>query len=204
MTTAESVEPRRPGRPRSAQLDARIVEAALEELARNGVEGFSVEAVATAAGVGKTTIYRRWRSKDELIVHAVATLDDEMPAPGWGPDARAELVMLIDMIRRRAIHGRTGSILWCVVGSAERHPDLMRQYKDVVVEPRRDRVRAAIRRGIDEGLIRADVDIELALQLLTGPMLARTVMRALEEVKRVPEEFAQQVVDGVLDGLRPR
>ncbi|MGH2503871.1 MAG: helix-turn-helix domain-containing protein, partial [Ktedonobacterales bacterium] len=67
-------ELRRPGRPRSAQADQAILDAALELIAQEGIQGMSIEGVAARAGVGKTTIYRRWPNKDALALDALRTV----------------------------------------------------------------------------------------------------------------------------------
>src|SRR5215831_18035479 len=103
MTTADvtSADPdRKPGRPRSARADEAIIAAVLELLATGTTaEVLSIEAVATRAGVGKTTIYRRWPNKDALLLDAVASLKGGVPEIG-GLSVRDDLITLLHPVGR--------------------------------------------------------------------------------------------------------
>src|SRR6476619_329607 len=92
---------RKPGRPRSAAAEKAILDAALQELAAAGVDGFSVEAVASRAGVGKTTIYRRWSNRDALILDALTALGEESQPDRVGSSVREDLVNTLEAIRER-------------------------------------------------------------------------------------------------------
>src|SRR6185436_8741582 len=102
MTTAvnETGQDRKaPGRPRSAQADEAILDAVLEMLSGgHSVAAISIEAVASRAGVGKATIYRRWPNKEALIIDAVASMKGPLPAP-VGESVRDDLVMLLKASR---------------------------------------------------------------------------------------------------------
>src|SRR5437764_14075432 len=92
--TSDQLAARPPGRPRSERADKAIVDATLDLLAEEGgVTGVSIEAVAARAGVGKTTIYRRWPNKEALIIDALAALKEPFPVPR-GDSARDDLVAL--------------------------------------------------------------------------------------------------------------
>ncbi|NDU72186.1 TetR family transcriptional regulator [Actinomadura sp. DSM 109109] len=187
-------ERRTAGRPRSERADRAIVEATLDLLAEeSGVAGVSVEAVAARAGVGKTTIYRRWPSKEALIVHALGSVKEPLPEPS-GASVREDLTAIA---RRFASdrHRRYSRCFWNVVGGAEKYPELYARYRQDVIEPRRDAVRRVIQRGVDSGELRADLDVEVAMSLLLGPL---TVKRPQETV---PEGYAEAVVDTLLRGI---
>src|SRR5260370_18750172 len=94
-TTSESEKGRRkPGRPRSAQAQKAIIDATLELLAEEGFQGLSIEAVAARAGVGKTTIYRRWSSKEELVMEAIRQVQIDVPVMDTG-NFRNDLAALL-------------------------------------------------------------------------------------------------------------
>ena len=166
---------RRPGRPRSEQAEQAIIEATLDLFAERGFEGVCVEAVAARAGVGKATIYRRWPHKEELLLAAFGSLKSPYPEPG----------------RRYAL----------LLGEGEKYPRLMARYMATVVEPRRDVMRAVIRRGIETGELRPDTDVEVALLTLIGVVLAK---EKSGDPDALNDEFAARVVDGVLLGLAAR
>ena len=187
------------GRPRSAAAEKAILDAALQELAAAGVDGFSVEAVAARAGVAKTTIYRRWSNRDALILDALTALGEESQPDLVGASVREDLVQTLEAIRERhqdSVHER---LLPRVMAAAHSHPELLQGYRDRVIERRREHVREILRRGVLSGELRADLDIELALQAIVFPMLYAVMMRT--DPEPLPADFAEQMVDLVMGGL---
>jgi len=190
---------RRPGRPRSAEAERAILAAALEELAATGVDGFSVEAVATRAGVGKTTIYRRWSNRDALILDALSALDAETQPRCKGVSARDDLVSTLEVIRRRHRNSMHAQLLPRVLAAARTHPELMRGYQERVIERRREHIRGILRAGVASGELRADLDVELALKALVFPMLYAVMIRT--EDTPLPKDFAASMVDLLMAGI---
>lgn len=201
MDDMKTVEVRKPGRPRSEDADRAIVTATLDLLVESGVAGLSIEQVAAAAGVGKATVYRRWRSKEDLVVHALASIEEPIPRVS-GTSVRDDLVTLVDHIRRRHDDTQAGRLLACISQEGERHPELRRRYFETVIEPRREAVRAVIARGVATGELRDDLELDLAMLLLSGPMLA--AVKLIPHSDPVPKTLAADIVDAVLDGLRKR
>ncbi|MCQ0020228.1 TetR/AcrR family transcriptional regulator [Actinomadura madurae] len=124
-----------------------------------------------APGVGKTTIYRRWPSKEALIVHALGAVKEPLPEPS-GRSAREDLTAIARRLAGRR-HSRYSRCFWNVTGSAEKYPDLYARYQQDVIEPRREVIRRVIRNGIETGELRADLDVEVVLSLLLGSLTAR-------------------------------
>ncbi|MBM7086162.1 TetR/AcrR family transcriptional regulator [Micromonospora sp. WMMD734] len=192
--------PRSPGRPRSIRADEAIIEATLDLLAEGStIETLSIEAIATRAGVGKATIYRRWPGKDALLLDALRRLKGVVAQPA-GHSVRDDLVLLVGAVGHN-IDPRAERIMPCLVPEVNRSPDHFQLYQNII-EPRRKIMREVLRRGVAAGELRADLDIEVAMALLTGPMLVQRLMRWHPELddRLLPEK----VVDGVLDGLRAR
>ena len=192
--------PRATGRPRDPELDHRIIGATLQLLADGGYDGLTIEAVASCAGVGKATVYRRWAGKEELVIEAVATLT-EQPEPVVGAGVRDELVALLEVIRRKSDSSLAGKIFPRLLGASAENPELMRRYREQVLDPRRRRFLDVLQRGVDEGLVRADVELEHADDLLIGPMAYRNLIRT--DPPSGPE-LAVRIVDDVLLALAPR
>lgn len=188
------------GRPRDPELDHRIVDATLQLLADGGYDGLTIEAVASSAGVGKATVYRRWAGKEELVIEAVATLT-EQPEPVVGAGVRDELVALLEVIRRKSDSSLAGKIFPRLLGASAENPELMRRYREQVLDPRRRRFLDVLQRGVDEGLVGAHVDLEHAVDLLVGPMVYRNLIRP--EPPPGPE-LSARIVDDVLLALGPR
>ncbi|WP_091191631.1 TetR/AcrR family transcriptional regulator [Micromonospora narathiwatensis] len=192
--------PRSPGRPRSVRADEAIVQATLDLLAEGStIEALSIEAIAARAGVGKATIYRRWSGKDALLLDALHTLKGTPPQPA-GHSVRDDLVLLVGAIGHN-IDPRAAKIMPCLVPEVNRSPAHYRLYQNMV-EPRRKLMRQVLQRGVRTGELRADLDIELAMALLSGPMLMQRMLRWQPELdgRILPE----RIVDAVLDGLRAR
>jgi AcrR family transcriptional regulator len=196
--TSHAITPRA-GRPRSEQADRAIIEAALELFAESGAEGLCIERVAARAGVGKATIYRRWPGKEDLLLDALAALQVPLPTPR-GESVRDDLTAILDAMRLESADPRRVRQIALLLGEGTRYPRLLERYVDTVVEPRRDVVRAVLRRGVATGELRESTNIEAAADLLTGAMLARSRLRR----DRPERGYARRVVDELLTGLAPR
>lgn len=200
MTTAHLDAPRASGRPRDPKLDRAIVDAALQLLAREGYDGLTIEAVAAQAGVGKASVYRRFAGKEELVIEAVASLT-EQPEPVRGAGVRDELVVLLEAVRRKSDSSIAGKIFPRLLGAGSENPRLLELYRERLLDPRRRRFLDVLRRGIEQGLVRADVDLEHAVDLLVGPMAYRNLIRT--DPPPGPD-LAGRIVDDVLVALAPR
>ncbi|MER5858562.1 TetR/AcrR family transcriptional regulator [Streptomyces sp900105245] len=188
------------GRPRSEAVEHAILEGVMK-LLEEGVPlaEVSIERVARTAGVGKATIYRRWSGKEELFVdvlRAAEPPDPELP----GTSMRDDLVVLLESLRQRGLRSRTSAILHNVYVQMKSSPKIWAAYHAGVVAPRRALALQVLRRGQENGELRPDIDLELANDLFSGPMLVRTIMRPDGEL---PEDLAERIVDTVLAGLRP-
>lgn len=189
--------PARPGRPRSARAEQAILRATIDLLAEEaGVAGVSMEAVAARAGVGKTTIYRRWPSKEKLIVDALATLRQPFPEPA-GHSVREDLMALARAICHEQAN-KSGRCLWNLLGGADKYPELLEHYRREVLEPRHEVIRRVLRRGIETGELRADLDPETVIEMLAGAMS----LKHRSPAPAVPAETAaERVVDTLLRGI---
>jgi AcrR family transcriptional regulator len=190
---------RRPGRPRSEQAEQAIIGATLDLFAERGFEGVCVEAVAARAGVGKATIYRRWPNKEELLLAALGSMKSPFPEPK-GVSVRDDLLAMLTVMCADKADPRKARRYALLLGEGGKYPRLMARYKETVVKPRHDAIRAVIRSGIETGELRADVDVEIALLTLTGTVLAKEKSADGE----LNADFAARIVDEVLLGLAAR
>jgi AcrR family transcriptional regulator len=196
---AGRVAPRRPGRPRSEQAEQAIIEATLDLFAEQGFEGVCVEAVAARAGVGKATIYRRWPNKEDLLLAAFGSLKSPFPE-ARGVSVRDDLLAMVKVMCADRSDPRKARRYALLLGEGDKYPRLMARYLQTVVEPRREAMRAVIRRGTQTGELRPDTDVEIAMLTLTGACMAQgqSVPGTLDD------EFATRLVDGLLLGLSAR
>ena len=190
---------RRPGRPRSERADRAIIDAALSVFAESGTEGLCIERVAARAGVGKSTIYRRWPGKEDLLLDAIGALQNPLPEPA-GESVREDLVTILGAMRDSVADPRRAREFALLLGEGAKYPRLMARYVETMLEPRREVIRSVLRRGVAAGEQRPDAAIEVALFMLTGAVLAR----GKYDPGSFPPGYVERVVDELLLGLAPR
>jgi AcrR family transcriptional regulator len=190
---------RRPGRPRSERAELALLDATIEALGECGIDGVRCEDVAARAGVGKATLYRRWPGKEDLLIAAFAAMKHPLPQPR-GESAREDLIGLLTAVAADADDPRLAQQFALLHGASERYPRLTARYREEVVEPRRELVRAVLRRGIETGELRPDIDVEVAMLLLTGAVMAR----GKHDPTPAAPGFVERAVDELLAGITPR
>lgn len=196
---AAAAGPRSLGRPRDPRVDAAIVDATLNLLADSGYSALTMEAVAALAGVGKATLYRRYAGKEQLVVDALASMSEAVEVVE-GASVRDELAARLEAVRRKSASSLAGKLFPRLVSASAENPELMRSYRQQVLQPRRVAFEQALRRGIAEGSVRDDVDLDHAVDLLLGPMVYRNLIR--NDPPPGPE-LAGRIVDDVLAALAP-
>lgn len=192
--------PARPlGRPRDARAGRAIIAAALELLAERGVAAVRMDDVAERAGVGKATIYRRYRSKDELVTDAVGSMVNTIEIPDSG-STRTDLLILM----RQAVELYSGSfaarLMPTIVDEMSRNAELSEVARDRFLTGRRAALRTVFDRGVMRGDLDPDLDVELALDVLGGPLFYRLLITG----GPIDEPLAEGVVKLVLRGFAPR
>ena len=202
MATNSSVDERRVRRPAGAavlQTDVTeaITKAAFEELASTGYGRLSLEAIAKRAGVGKTAIYRRWSSKQDLvvaIVSAVAVAAIDLPN---GLTLREDLQEYLAEADRALTHPLAGAIIPDLLAEGARNDDLAHALLSRVRDPRRRKAAVLISRAISRGEVRADIDVEMALDFIGGPLYWRL---AVIRTPIAPDYF-ERLTDSVIAAL---
>jgi AcrR family transcriptional regulator len=189
---------RPPGRPRSAAAHEAILHSAVALFIEQGFEGMSVEGVAARAGVGKATIYRRWPSKEELVIDAVTQVFAEAATPDTGT-VRDDLVQSGRELHVLMSSSLTGEVFPRMAAEVARRSPLGRLYGERVIGPRRAIFGEALLRGIERGELPESTDVELAIDQLVGTLLLRKLTGRL---KRSDPTLVERVVDMLLAGLR--
>ena len=174
-----------------------ILDATRELLAGGGVQKLTVEGVAAQAGVAKTTIYRRWRGKHELALAVLLDMVDQVVATPDLGETRAELVAFVDAAVKILGSTLMGRVMQGLVSDLATDRDLARAFRERIVAKRLAEVRRVLERGIERGEIRADVDFELAHELLFGPVYYRLLLSGAPLDKNV----AARIVDAVMPAL---
>jgi AcrR family transcriptional regulator len=184
------------GRPREARLDGAIRAATLELVAEVGIHDFRMDDVAERAGVGKAAIYRRYRSKDELVTATVAALVSEITVPDTGSTREDLLALMREAVEVYSDPVKAG-IMPSLVGAMPQRPELARAVRDGFLAQRRAALRAVLDRGVARGDLRADLDVELALDVLGGPLFYRLLITG----GPIDADLAEGVAELILRGF---
>ena len=151
MTQANDEQrPGQRGRPRSAAADRAIIEATVRLLAEPGFSETSIEAVAAEAGVGKTTIYRRYPGKVKLVVDVLAYYLDIEPASDTG-SLKVDLVEMLNEDTLRFFRGPGASLIGTLLAGRERNPQLLEIWRAKVVAPRMRQYQEVLTRAEERG-----------------------------------------------------
>jgi AcrR family transcriptional regulator len=183
------------GRPRSDKVHRAILDAARELLIRDGYTRLRLEHVAVRAGVGKATIYRRWRSKEELAQALVADLAAPHIAIEETGDTRQEMLAAVVNPMRAITETEFGPVIRALLSQIAGNPLLGDPFRATVVQARRNEVARLIARGIERGDLCPDADAEVATELLVGPVYFRFIFGG-----ELSLEFAEKIVDNVMRG----
>jgi AcrR family transcriptional regulator len=162
---AEEAPARGRGRPRSEQADQAILGATLKMVAEHGVSATTIEGIAAAAGVGKTTIYRRWQAKNDLIVAAVSMMAPQVDPPDTG-SLFGDLRALADLQRERLAGTGLLTVAPRVLAESMNDPELHEGFLNGVIRPLRRLIHVMVERGVERGELRADLEVEELVDLL--------------------------------------
>jgi AcrR family transcriptional regulator len=183
---------------RSSRTQEAILQATRDLLSESGVRHLTVEKVAARSGVAKTTIYRRWRSKEDLALAVLIDFVQTITAVTRVDDVRSELVALLKGAITALGTTAMGSIMQGLVSELATNDELSQRFKDQVVALRVSEVRRIVERGIERGELRPDIDVDLLHELLFGPVYYRLLLTG----RPLERKFASQVVDAVLAAFR--
>ena len=194
-----TAQPRTIGRPRDERADRAILRATLELMAETGAHELRMDDVARRAGVGKATIYRRYRSKGELITAAIAGLVSEITIPDTGA-TRTDLRALM----RGAVEVYRGSleaaVMPSLVEAMSRDVGLARLVREEFLTRRRAALQEVLERGIERGDLQRDLDLDLALDVFGGPLFYRLLITG----GPIDDHLADGVVELILRGFAPQ
>jgi AcrR family transcriptional regulator len=186
----------RVGRPRDAAVSSAIAGAVISLLREVGLSGLTMDAVASRAGVSKASIYRRWASKEELLVDVIANLASENPVPDTG-HLRDDLVELLHRMEAFLSDIEAGQIFPRMAAEVHAASELGRRYAEQVILPRRAMLAEMLSEAQARGDLRHDLDIDVAVDMLTGPVVLRMLLGRFA----TPDvEWAPRLVDGLLQG----
>jgi AcrR family transcriptional regulator len=188
------------GRPRSQQAQQAILAAAADLLLARGLSAVSMDAVAEQAGVSKATIYRWWPTKEALALDALYTeWAGARPQPRNTGSLRGDLLSLLRPWARLAASRPYGRVIAALLAEAQTDPAFAAEYRQRVLQPRRDQARELFDRAIERGEIPANTKIDVALDLLFGAVYHRM----LHGHAPLNDRFVREVIDTALSGIQP-
>jgi AcrR family transcriptional regulator len=187
---------RRPGRPRSEEAHGAILDAAIALIREVGYDAVAMDAIAARAGVGKATVYRRWSAKELLVAEAIEGIVRAIPVPDTG-STRGDVLALMRAVMGMYQDPSTGLLLSGLVAAMARSTPIAQAVRSGMVAKWHDAMRAVLTRGVARGELRAGLDVELAIDLLAGPLFYRYLMLG----QQVDERLVRGVMTHVLRGL---
>jgi AcrR family transcriptional regulator len=190
------LEARPPGRPRSERARRAILQAANELLEGEGFAAVTVEAIAERAGVSKATVYRWWPNKAAVMMDGfLSTVSSEVPFPHTG-HAREDIRIHMRRLTE-AFGGRIGRTVAALIAEGQANPELAEALRSRWLSVRRAEAREILELGIERGELREDLDLEVAVDVLYGPIYYRMLVgHAL-----LGEDFADALADHIFAGL---
>jgi AcrR family transcriptional regulator len=196
MTTTDTATTVTRGRPRSAEADAAIEQATVDLLVSEGYAGLTMSGVAHRAGVSTATLYRRWRSKLELVVDVLAGRAEQYPVPDTGTlegDCRSILQNLVDKARTT----QSTPLMAGLVGEIGRNPELATALRANLITPRREALYEVFRRAKARCELASGIDIGVASDLLFGPLYHRLLFTGEPVTARVADKLCALVLKAV-------
>jgi AcrR family transcriptional regulator len=183
------------GRPRSERAHDEVLDAALTLFAERGIDATSMDAIADASGVSKATIYKHWPDKPALCLEVMRRVHcaDAPPPPEPSGDLRADLIAALGQQRRVRNADVRMRLMPHLMAYATRNREFGKAWQASVFEPTRSHLRRILERGIDEGRLAADANIDLCIALLIGPMMYAHVLKRVD--LEAPEGLTERVVD---------
>ena len=195
-TTGPAPATRSPGRPRDERATRAITEAALRQLAELGYARLSMESIAAEAGVARATVYRRFKDKADLITAAIAGNPGGRFPEEPSRHPRADLVEYLEAFDER-FGENCVEVVGTLLGSRDERTALA-LHRQRVVEPRTAYVRTLLVRAQELGELAPDTDVDLAVQMLTGSVLARRVSGTSS-----PPHWARRAIDMIWSSPPP-
>jgi AcrR family transcriptional regulator len=180
------------GRPRDAGADRRILDATFRQLVEVGYGALSIESVAGEAGVAKTTIYRRYPTKAELVVDALRVEVPFTPPPA-DVDARTGIELFVRQAIAVLIDSGAVRVLGSLLVEEAREPGLLGVFRERLLGPRRQLVERMLQRGIERGEIRPDIDPLIVTEMIAGAIFGHHAILGLTGT----DEWVRSLADHV-------
>jgi AcrR family transcriptional regulator len=195
MADAATIPTAMPGQSRSARVRQLVLDTTAQLVAELGVERTSIDEISSRSGVAKSTIYRHFPSKQVLVVEAVHACT-QLPVVTDTGSLRDDLISCFSGMTKASYEGRLGDMMLSLMDAAQRDPELGRLVRGQA-EQRRRFVSGVLERAIERGQLPGDVDVDLLVTMISGPLVYTKLVRR----QRVTEQLVAAVVDAALSCL---
>ncbi len=182
------------GRPRSLISHQAILRATLELLAEVGYERMSIEAIAKNAKVGKTTIYRRYKGKEELVADAIESIREEVVIPDTG-NFWDDIDALIENAARITLNPLGRQAVATIISSASSNSEFARIYSEKYLQPRKEAFSVVVKRAKIRNEVRVDLDANFVFDVMSGMMLYGLIFSPTSESW---EAYVRRAVEAVI------
>lgn len=186
--------------PRAAARTDAIMRTTLELAQEIGYAKLSIEAVASRAGVGKHTIYRRWPSKGALFLDALLSMNaPDLDYPDTGDvraDLRAQIHAAVDFLARPPM----APMFRALIGEAQHDPAVAAALNDRFTRPQAEKTAARLEKARDEGQLSPDFDLDLAMEILSGPLYFRFLITR----QPLTHAYVDRMLDALFTGMGPK
>jgi AcrR family transcriptional regulator len=196
MSNIFEVSNRSQGRPRSEKARRAVLDAARELLERHGFAAVTVEAIASQSGVSKATIYRWWPNKAAVVTDSFL----ELAAPdvycqntgSTQEDLRLQMRKLAQVFS-----GESGKVIAALIAESVFDAEVAATFRSRWISARREETRKVVQRGVDNGEFRSDLDVEVAIDALYGPIYHRLLVGHFPPEPRFVDNLANYVMAGI-------
>jgi AcrR family transcriptional regulator len=165
------------------------------------LSGLSLVTIAEQVGVSRNSLYRRWKTKDELYLDVLDAINRPLPEYDH-QTARENLTEHLAILTERTLDKRAMGMLRALIAEAAAFPELHRRYFELIVGPRREAAYRIVRRGIAAGEIRADADVVLISEVAVGAILSRMNTGVTDDLD--PETTSGRITDLIYSGIEAR
>jgi AcrR family transcriptional regulator len=197
--SATKTRPRRRGRPQGDEVKVAILKAANEQLEEQGFSGFTIEAVAARAGAARSTIYRWWPNRGALAMAGFLSETAPKIAYKWTKSPVSDIKQQMMLVAE--VYGdKVGRTISAIVAQGQGDPDTLKALLDGYVRPRRDEAKVVLMRGIECGELRKDIDLDVVVDALYGPIWYRILVPHAP----ISAKWAAKLADQVFRGLRTK
>jgi AcrR family transcriptional regulator len=183
-------------RKRSTEAHTKVLEAAESLFAERGIDGTSMDAIAVESGVSKATIYKHWADKDQLALEVLSHLHglDQEPKIFNSGDLRTDLIAQLSYRPAEDRFKLKEQLMPHLIAYSARNPVFGNAWRQLVVERQNQQLGKLLQRGIDEGELGKDLNLDTGVALLLGPMIYRRIFVDKKQQK-TPVGFVEGIVD---------